>query len=223
MKFFVLEPEEGILFGRKWAFAEQVDPVQIDDEGQKCPVCGLQVVGRRWLPPHHIRLSSSQPSKWGDFVWGSGFQLIVSAYFKECYTQEKMNGIKTFYPPAMIKIPRRNLEIGKPTYHIVNIRWDGANLDDKKSVVIRRTDSYSCTYHRGGVIRMEQLVLEEGSWKGDDIFIPRGKHAIIVTERFKAMAEDKHLKNVWFIPIEQYAYDEKRIGSDRHNLWYIRD
>ena len=82
MKFYVLEPEEGIEFGRKWAYAEVVDPVKYAD-CERCPVCGDPVSMLKWIEPYRIKLSSAKPEKWGDFVWGAGFSLLISKQLKE--------------------------------------------------------------------------------------------------------------------------------------------
>src|SRR4030067_3256169 len=100
-RFYVLKPEEGIRFGRKWAYAEPLKPDNVGDS-EKCPVCGSPVSALMWLPPHNIKLSSAKPEKWGDFVWGAGFPLLVSSRFIEIYEQEGLTGIDIFHPSAEI-------------------------------------------------------------------------------------------------------------------------
>ncbi|MBE7528194.1 MAG: hypothetical protein HS099_00475 [Ardenticatenaceae bacterium] len=84
-EFFVLKPEEGIRFGTKWAFADILDPNNRGGSSKICPVCGQGVGGREWLPPRRIKLSRYKSTWWGDFVWGAGFLLLVSAHFKQIY------------------------------------------------------------------------------------------------------------------------------------------
>jgi len=97
MNFYVLEPDGGLLFGTKWAYADQMDPVR-RGEGDDCPVCGGPIGGLRWLPPHRIKLSSAKPEKWGDILWGAGFLLMVSDRFKMIYEAEGLTGITVFHP-----------------------------------------------------------------------------------------------------------------------------
>jgi len=97
--FFVLEPEEGVMFGRKWAYGEPLAPINSGDS-EKCPVCGSPVSSRSWLPPHKIKLSSAKPEKWGDFIWGAGFSLLVSSRLMEIYEQEGLSGISNFSTPV---------------------------------------------------------------------------------------------------------------------------
>jgi hypothetical protein len=223
--FYVLKPEEGIRFGTKWAYAEQIDPV-LHSEGKKCPVCGGPVSGRRWLPPHRIKLSSAKPKKWGDFLWGAGFLLMVSDRFKKIYKAEELTGITMFYPPTeIVRVGRRrtgDLPPSLPLYHLIEIEWNGANQDDAASgVVHEHPEKIRCTYCRMGVSGRKQsgIVMEKDSWTGADIFAPRGaKVQIMVSERFRQVVETCGLKNTWFIPAKKYAYNEHRPG-----LWHVRE
>ncbi len=223
MKFYVLKPEKGMLFGTKWAYADQVDPVLRSEEGERCPVCGGFVTPLKWLPPRRVKLSSAKPEKWGDFVWGAGFLLLVSDRFKAVYEKEGLTGITAFLPVEVVRVGTRktgDLPPGLPTYYLIEIVWDGANQDDRASKVVRKREP-RCAYCRvgGGRLRQEGIILEEGSWTGADIFEARGAPVrVIVSERFKEVVERYGLKNAWFIPAEKFAWDEHRPG-----LWYILD
>jgi len=222
VRFYVLKPEEGIRFGTKWAYADQVDPVRRSEEGERCPVCGKPVAPLRWLPPHRVKLSSEKPEKWGDFVWGAGFRLLVSDRFKAAYEQERLSGIETFQPVEVARVGRRksgDLPPELPTYYLIGIVWGGAKVDEIASKVVWKREP-TCSYCRLGYkVKSEGIILEEGSWKGVDIFIPRGPSgSILVTERFKEMVERHRLRNAWFIPAEKYGWDESRPG-----LWYVLD
>lgn len=100
-EFFVLKPEEGIRFGTKWAYADDLPPINLGTS-KKCPVCGKGVSGLEWLPPRRIKLSRYKSTWWGDFVWGAGFLLLVSAHFKQIYEQENLQGITNFSEPVEV-------------------------------------------------------------------------------------------------------------------------
>ena len=222
-RFYVLEPADRILFGTRWAYAEPVGSCEFGDVPQHCPVCGTPIGSLEWLPPHRIKLSSAKPEKWGDFLWGAGFLLMVSHRFKKAYEAEGLTGIEKFYPPAEIRrVGRRktgDLPPDLPTYYLVQIRWGAANLDDQASGVERYPSKSNCAYCRDGIRRLERVVIEPDSWDGSDIFIPRGlEGTILVSERFKQVVEAYGLRNALFIPAERYAYDERRPG-----LWYVRE
>jgi len=219
--FYVLEPEEGMLFGRKWAYADLVDPVNYG-EPPRCPVCGGPVGSREWLPPHRIKLSSAKPERWGDFVWGAGFPLLVSERFCDVYESEGLTGVTRFHSAAeIVRAGARraaDLTVPLPVYRLVDIVWNGANQDDAASGTVTER-AVSCPYCRvgGGEHWQDRIVIEEGSWTGADIFTPRGAPAsIMVSERFREVAERHRLKNLWLVPAGQYGYDVRRPG-----LWYV--
>ena len=222
MNYYVLKPAGGIRFGTKWAYAEQVGSVNYG-EGKYCPVCGRPMGGLEWLPPHRVKLSSAKPEKWGDFVWGAGFDLMVSSRFKELYEVEGLKGIDHFYPPAeIVRVGTRktgDLPEGIPIYHLVSIRWNGANLDDNASEVERMIAKLPlCPYHRGSIVSLERVALQPNSWDGSDIFLAGGGlgNAIMVSRSFHYVVKEHSLTNAWLIPAENYAYRE--IGG-----WYVRD
>jgi hypothetical protein len=223
MNFYVLEPAGGNMFGTKWAYADQVDPV-MRGEGDKCPKCGGPVGGRRWLPPHRVKLSSAKPEKWGDFVWGAGFLLLVSDHFRKICDAEGLTGITVFHPPVeIVRVGKKktgDVPLFAPPYHLIEIVWNGANQDDIASEVVCERP-ISCSYCRvGGFPRKQQgIIMQEGSWTGADIFTPRGAPVrIVVSERFKQVIEAHGLKNTWLIPAEKFAKDDHKPG-----LWYVQE
>lgn len=220
MRFFILEPVGGIRFGTKWAYAEKVEPVLLG-EARVCPICDQAISLLEWLPPHRIKLSSAKPEKWGDFLWGGTF-LAVSERLKDIYHAEGLSGIEYFYPPAeIVRVgtrKARDLPKSLPVYSAVSIKWNGANLDDEISGVVRKPGKSVCRFHRGWIQSLERIGLETVSWDGSDIFIARGglNSATVVSERFRDAIEKHSLTNAWLIPAENYAYRE--IGG-----WYVRD
>lgn len=218
MNFYVLNSEGG-RFGTKWAYGEVVEPVRYGTS-RKCPVCGEAISGKEYSPPHFIQVSSAKSEKWGDFLWGAGFQLMVSERFRQMYSQKNLRGIESFYPPVeIVRAGRKkhgDLPDSLPTYQLVQIIWNGANLDDAKSHVVR--NSFDCAFCRGDVKSLQPIVIEQDSWSGADIFIARGLNGtILVSERFKQAAEADNLRNIWLIPVEKYVYDEQQSG-----LWHMR-
>lgn len=227
MKFYVLKSEGG-RFGTKWAYADILDPQNTEDVGPRCPVCGETVGPLVWLLPHRIKLASAKPEKWGDFLWGAGFGLMVSERFKQIYEQEGLRGIVRFWPPVeIVRMGTKktgDLVPQPPTYYLIEINWDGAAMDEKASeVVVQYPEKPECSYCRQsgrGRLKQKGIILETGSWKGDDIFHARGAGGILVSERFKEVAERYRLKNVLLISAERYAYDAHRPHFPLH---YVRE
>lgn len=217
--------EEGYYFGRKWAYADQLDPV-IFSGGEYCPECKAAVGGRIWIPPHRIKLSSAKPEKWGDFVWGAGFPLLVSSKFKEIYEREGLSGIGEFSPPVEVvrmgTLKSGQFPIPPPIYHLIHVPWGGANQDDTASGLKHELpEKITCAFCRSGVTwrKQERVVVEEGSWDGSDVFRPRKAPVdFMVSERFKDIADSYEFQNIWLIPAEKYGYDERRPG-----LWYVNE
>ena len=216
MNFYVLLPYGsekfgGGLFGMDFAYAEQIDPVYIGDYPPECPVCKKPVGLLPWLPPHRVKLSTSNPKKWGDFLWGPDIAPLVSDHFKVAYEQEELRGITRFYPPAgIVRLGRRkpNEITGPlPSYRLIDIVWGGAAVDLEASG-IRTEEPATCDFCRYGhlFLGQERTVLEEGSWTGEDIFMPRGGSNILVSERFRQVIERYHLRNALLVPLEQYYY-----------------
>ncbi len=221
MAFYVLEREMGPRFELRWATGLPFGSTR-SGEPNLCPVCGRPVGLRKWLPPHRLKLSSSRPGYWGDLLWGAGFRLMVSARFRAIYEEEGLSGIASFSPAAeVIRLGTKRCDevaVQPPVYHVVDIIWNGANLDDRRSGVVRKGDP--CWYDRGAVARLERVELEAGSWTGADIFEARGLFGtFLVSERFRQVVEGHGVTNAWLIRSEQYGYDERRTGL----AWYVRD
>lgn len=223
--FYVVEPEGGKIFGTKWAYAEPIGERKFADS-QKCPVCGEPVSMMKWLPPYRIRLSNKNPKKWGDFVWGAFTPVLVSHRVNEIYQKESLKGIVEFSEPFEIvqtgKMRNYEYIAEPPIYHRIEINWGGANQDDLASGLIHEfPEKIMCAYCRSGVSWRKQgkVIIEVGSWKGDDFFIPRNAPvSFMITEKFKHIIEDYQLTNIWAIPAEKYGYDERS-----HGLWYLSD
>ncbi len=222
MQFYVIKPEKG-RFGTKWAYSEAEEPREFADPN-RCPVCGAILSLLKWLPPHRVKLSSAKPEKWPDFLWGVGEPFMVSGRFKSIYEVEGLSGIIRFHPPAeIVRVGNRkrgDLPADLPTYHLVDVLWGGANLDDKASKPVF-TRWPLCEFCRSGgsVYSRERIILEPDSWTGADIFQARGVAGVIlVSERFKEVVERYGLTNLLLIPAERYGYDEFRPGQ-----WYIHE
>jgi len=224
VSFYAIEPV-GMMFGTKWAYADLLEPINRGD-CERCPVCGSAVSGLRWLPPFRIKLSSAKPEKWGDFVWGAGFPLLVSARFKDLYESEGLSGIREFSTPVEV-VRMGTLKTGlfptlPPVYHLVQIPWGGANQDDMASgLTHERPEEIRCSYCRTGVSwrSQERVVIEEGSWDGSDIFKPRNAPVhYLISERLKQLINLHRLTNIWCIPADKFGYNARSKG-----LWYVNE
>ncbi len=221
--FYVLKSDDGESSAVQWATASPVD-FHVLGDGQRCPICGSPVTRRPWLPPHLIKLSKFKPAKWPDFLWCSDESLLLSQRAKQVYSAEGLSGIFSFSPPVTIvrmgTYKEGQFPHSPPLYHLIDILWGGADQDDRASgLVLDNPQTVKCTYCRTGHTRRKQdrIVLVPGSWKGQDLFIPRNSPVpFLVSEKFKQAAEAAGLTNVRFIPAESYAFDDNRASK-----WFV--
>jgi hypothetical protein len=208
MDFYVLKPD-GEMFGNKWAYGEIIRPANFG-EAPYCPECSRRPIGmRKWLEPRRVRLSSSKPAKWGDVVWGAGFPFVVSDRFKHSYLRYGLTGIEEFLPPVKIaRVGNKRADVFDrlPLYYPVVIELLGAKVNDVESNVVRKPQA--CQYCRGDVLSIDQVVIQESSWRGSDIFEARGLYGVtLVTERFKEMVDKENLTNIRLVSALEFNYD----------------
>ena len=136
---------------------------------------------------------------------------MVSARFKAIYEAQGMKGVTTFHPAAtIVKLGNQKkgtLPAQLPIYHLIEVAWNAANLDDVASKVVRKGNG--CDFCRGALRKYDGIFLEKESWDGSDIFKARGlPRVILISERFKQLAEAHNLKQILLIPAEDYIYNE---------------
>ncbi len=224
-QFYNLQPIGGNLFGRKWAYGETITPTHYG-EAALCPVCHSAVTLMRWLPPYRIKLSRSKPEWWGDFVFGVGFSLLVSARFKSIYEKEGLTGIAEFSPPVDIvrlgNIKAADFTGTLPTYYEIYVPWGGADQDDEASCLnFEYPEKITCPYCRKAKSRRWQsrVIFKENSWDGSDIFQPiRAPGGFYISPRFKEVVERYQLTNLWIIPSENFSYDDRQAGKGLYKI-----
>lgn len=224
--FYVLEPDDGLIFGTKWAYSQRLEPSKSSDP-LHCPVCNRMVTLYRWIPPIRLTLSSSKTAKWGDVVWGSSY-LLVSGRFKQIYEREGLTGVTKFHEPAeIVKVGTKKMSdlvgVALPIYHAIEIEWGAAALDTVASgVVWKYPERNICAHCQTGIkAKQERVVIKEGTWNGADIFTPRGGPTEVVSQRFKEVVDQYNLTGMWLIPAEKWAYDENRHVPLLN--WYVRE
>jgi hypothetical protein len=81
-------------------------------------------------------------------------------------------------------------------------------VDEARSS-IRRPKPVICAECRSaGVDSVHGFVLEPGTWRGEEMFRPRGKYgSILVSERFVGVVQRHGFTNMKLIPTGQYVWD----------------
>jgi len=185
----------------------------IRGDAPRCPKCDLFVGMLTWLPPYvaEITLFGSAP---GDIAYNSVADLLVSRRFTEAYAQSQLAGLKGFEPVQIAHVHSKNAHsTALPEYFHVEVARGGAAVDDTRSHIVR-SGPVTCPVCRlDGVEAIRGFTLEEDSWTGEDIFIPRGLPGIrIAGERFRAFVEMHNISNVLLTPTTDYVWDPLHKG-----------
>ncbi|HOA53542.1 MAG TPA: hypothetical protein PKI05_14910, partial [Thermogutta sp.] len=188
--------------------------IQADDavigEPPRCEACGHPVGMRAWLPPVRVNFEVCRDG-YCDFVFPPVNDILVSSRFKQIYESEGLTGLSGFDPVEIVKIkPKRRAKEPPPAYFRVFVARSQAVVDPEASGFDPPADKPVCPVCRIGSNRKrwKKLVIQPGTWSGEDVFFPRGCTGdIIVSERFKMVCEAHGVTNALLIPVEEYGYD----------------
>lgn len=169
-----------------------------------------------WLPPYRVELEL-YGQELGDFIQGAGYEWLISERFAEAFLAEGLRGLEGFHPVEVIRVRR----MGKgslnpmtvPRYQVVSPCFGRAAVDHALNRM-RISKPPACAECRvTGVDAIHGIILDPGSWGGEDIFRPRGLMGnLLVSERFKNFVERHELKNIRLTPAEQYVWDPSNLG-----------
>lgn len=208
MHFFVLQ-DEPISDGQ----CATVDVVDADGsshgDAPRCETCGDYVGLREWLPPLRIELET-WGTQYGD-VATTGTDLVVSLKFKEAWQESGLTGLSGFESVEIVKLKRRRKKaIGDPPQYfraIVQRSQTAVDLAASEFVWDAPPTCPTCLLG-DNVRRWSRVVIDENTWTGEDVFIPRGlAGVVIVSARFKQFCDRTKMKNVVLVPAETYEYD----------------
>jgi hypothetical protein len=215
MRFYVLRKPE-VEEGQEPRFAVtdfvEADPVNTGS-GLECPLCGKPVSMLPWLPPYRAELQFWGKEA-GDIAFGTGDQLLVSGRFKQLWEKAGLLGLSGFERVEIVKTKNygRRKKGLKPAgdYYVVRIATSRAAIDDVASGLIREGEGLPCEEcrYRGIIKRARSIVLEEGTWSGEDIFYPRGLTGEIITsERYRDFHMSNKINNGLLVPADEYGFD----------------
>jgi hypothetical protein len=210
MSFYVLtNPVGEAMEGRAVTDAISFDPVLVG-EAPRCPECRAFIGPLSWLPPRRVELEVWS-SAYGDLAFATGGDLLVSNHFVDLYSCSGLRGLEIHEPVEIAKITRREGAQPPrmpPQYLHSAIGRSRARIDISASGVEHESPP-TCEECLGGLImRWKRVVIEEGTWSGEDIFVARGfPGAILVSERFRDWFVANRINNGVLIPAEEYARD----------------
>jgi len=209
-RFFVLE--KASTSSRYDAEAETIDPVNLG-QGAVCPQCGYPIGMLTWLPPYRVELVlyGEQP---GDFIELEGDDLLVSERFAQAFREEGLIGLEGFHPVEVVRVrrKRRGSTLAHiPRYFAVRACFGRAAVDVARSRLDYGKPPTCEDCRSAGLNAIHGFTLEEGTWRGEDIFHPRGLLGVLtVSERFERFVEKHGFTNMRLTPIEQYVWNPLR-------------
>lgn len=205
-RFFVLEDD---IWGPYDTQFEKAEPVHRGDAPQ-CPQCGEPMGMLTWLPPYRVVLALSGQAL-GDFVKGPGYDFLLSERMAESFRAEGLTGLQGFHPVEVVSVRRKRRgprPAAVPPYFAVTACFGRGAVDEAHSR-LRRTTPVTCSECRStGVDTIHGLVLEPGTWQGEDVFRPRGEQgSLLSSERFAGFVKRHGFTNMKLTPSEQYVWD----------------
>jgi hypothetical protein len=141
----------------------------------RCSACGGYISMLRWLPPYEAELETWGRS-FGDFAYKGYDEILVSDRFKLLYEKSSLRGLSSFDAVRIVKVMRRRELIGHPPpYYRADVARSRAAIDQIASEFVWKKSPTCPECRKGGIIkRWRRLVLEAGTWSGEDIFQARG-------------------------------------------------
>jgi hypothetical protein len=176
----------------------------------RCPQCGEPLGMLTWQPPYAVEIERHGEDL-GDLLEGPGGDILVTERFAEAFQAEGLRGMSGFQPVEIVRIRGKRLGAeprSLPRYRFVTVTSDGPALDMERSH-LRISKPVVCSQCRyAGIDAIEGLVLEAGTWKGEDVFRPRGLWGrILVSERFMRLAERHAMSHMAWVPIDKYVWN----------------
>jgi hypothetical protein len=98
-------------------------------------------------------------------------------------------------------------------YFAVTACFGRGAVDEGRSR-LRRTTPVTCSECRStGIDAIHGLVLEPGTWQGEDLFRPRGEQgSILASERFAEFVQRHGFTNMKLTPTQEYVWDPDEKG-----------
>ncbi|WP_257461330.1 hypothetical protein [Archangium lipolyticum] len=208
-RFFALE--QGIACSRYDVEVDKVEPYNLG-KAARCPRCGGVIGMKPWLPPHRAELVL-HGEELGDFIKAGGDDLLVSERFAQAFREEGLTGLEGFLPVEVLQVRRRRRgpkPLNIPRYFIVTVCFGHAAVDLSRSQIRYGTPPRCEECRSSGLDAIYSFTLEPGTWRGEDIFNPRGLLGVwTVSERFERFVARHGFTNMRLTPSEEYVWNPR--------------
>jgi hypothetical protein len=173
----------------------------------ECPICGRFIGMLQWLPPFRVELRLID-NIWDDWIQLSGDDFLVSEAYVKVHRSHDFSGLTPFAPAEVVGIRyRTSKKPAAPTYFVTKVLRSIARVDDKASDLVRDAEGPPCSICGGpSEISRERLVLESGTWRGEDWFVPQNLKKTLVTDRVVQAVGDAGLTGFRFERCERAKY-----------------
>lgn len=204
--FYVLkELQKEVRYDTEFAYLEP----HPQGDAPCCPGCGGCIGSLTSLPPYNIELELWDKG-YGDIALGPGDHILVSKRFRILWDEHALSGLDGFARVSVKKIIQHvRFEASSPEYYLTAIVQSEAVIDQTQSGFEWEAPPTCPVCQEGSIIkRWRKIILEPGTWSGENIFRPRGlSGAIMVDQRFKEFVDQFKITNCCLIPAEEYAHD----------------
>ncbi|HEX8825916.1 MAG TPA: hypothetical protein VF794_38755 [Archangium sp.] len=166
-----------------------------------------------WLPPYRAELVR-YGEELGDFLRAGGNDFLLSERFAQAFRAEGLTGLEGFHPVEVVRV-RRARRLPKhshfPRYVVVRPCFGRAAVDLTRSN-IHYAKPPTCEECRSeGLDAVFGFTLEPGTWRGEDVFYPRGMQGVVtVSERFERFVARHGFTNMRLTPSEEYVWNPLR-------------
>jgi hypothetical protein len=162
---------------------------------------------RRWLPPFRVEIEL-YGREFGDVLTGfGGSALLVSPRFEDVLRSERLTGLDGFEPVEVVKVSSpRGVAGTPPAYRRVDVSPSETAIDVERTG-IKRIAPIECPHClNSDVNRIHSVVIDEATWGGEDVFMPRGIPGLItVSEHFREVCVDNEITNATLVPAHEYV------------------
>jgi hypothetical protein len=207
MQFYVLQPEAIATHQQARTDAMTAYGTKYGD-APRCEGCGKFIGKRPWLPPHRVEIET-WGRVFGDLAFPTASTILVSLRFKELWASQELSGLGNFEPVEVVKVVRRRKLLEEPPeYFTADVILSRAVVDNAASgIEMERAPTCSVCRLGDGIKRWKAIIIEPGTWGGEDIFLPRWAGNLLVTSKFKDFCDANKITNAIFIPAEEYGHD----------------
>lgn len=172
-----------------------------------CPACGKATGKREWLLPHKVWIRCWGQSA-GDLAF-FGSTILVSERFVKLFTTERLVGFQFDGEATVTKVVPHRLTDHLPTYHVAFPVRSDARADHTASETEFESGPICPICLTGRIlVRHTRIVLVEGTWRGEDVFVPIGfPGTILVSERFIDFCAEHRFTNLKLVKASDYCVD----------------